>query len=101
MKSSILLSVAATSSAYAAGLVARQETNSYWRVGQSVVTTSGTVLGHAATNQTGVSEYLGIPFAQPPIGDLRFEAPVKYTGNGIVNGTTYVYPSWMDSEDHS
>jgi hypothetical protein len=89
MKSSILFSVAAASTAYAAVVLdSRQASN--WTVGQTVNTTSGSVAGHAALNQTGVSEYLGIPFAQPPVADLRFEAPVKYTGNTALSGLSYV-----------
>jgi hypothetical protein len=61
-----------------------------WSGGQTVQTTSGVVTGHAAKNRTEVSEYLGIPFAKPPIGDLRWKAPVKYTGNGPINASTYV-----------
>ena len=41
-----------------------------------VNTTSGLVVGHAieVLNQS-VNEFLGIPFAEPPIGDLRFAKP--------------------------
>jgi hypothetical protein len=70
--------------------VAGEKRDSSWKVGQTVNTTSGSVSGHAAKNQSEVSEYLGIPFAQPPIGQLRFAAPVKYTGNSSINGTAYV-----------
>jgi hypothetical protein len=59
-------------------------------VGQAVVTTSGTVKGHPAENVSEVSEYLGIPYAQPPVGSLRWQPPVNYTGTGIVNGTNFV-----------
>lgn len=61
-----------------------------WAVGQSVKTSSGTVEGHAAQNAVEVSEYLGIPFALPPTGSLRFQPPVKYNGSSIVNGTDFV-----------
>lgn len=71
---------------YLAGL-AQAQTN--WTVGQTVLTSSGPVQGHKAPD-TSVSEYLGIPFAKPPIGDLRWRAPVTYTGNATINGTNYV-----------
>jgi Carboxylesterase family len=54
-------------------------------VGQVVKTTSGTVVGHAAQSRNQVSEYLGIPFAQPPVGNLRFAAPQPF--NGTTNST--------------
>lgn len=47
-------------------------------VGATVRTLSGAVTGHAARNRTEVSEYLGIPYAQPRPGDLRFAAPQTY-----------------------
>src|ERR1700712_777848 len=55
-----------------------------WKVGQSVKTSSGSVVGHASSWKPEVSEYLGIPFAQPPVGDLRWAAPKKYEGNGTI-----------------
>lgn len=66
-----------------------------WTVGQAVNTTSGTIIGHAATNALQVSEYLGIKYAQPPVGDLRFAAPkayrsnATYTASNFVSATTY------------
>ena len=59
-------------------------------VGQIVETSSGAVAGHAATNYPEVSEYLGIPYAQPPVGDLRFAVPVKYAGSSMLNGSVFV-----------
>lgn len=87
MKLTILLPLTGAVSVCATGL---QERASNWTIGQTVNTTSGPVNGHPAANQSSVSQYLGIPFAQPPIGDLRFAAPVKYTGNSTLNGTSYV-----------
>jgi hypothetical protein len=63
---------------------------SNWTIGQTVQTDSGPVVGHAAPNATEVSEYLGIPYAQPPIGDLRFAAPVRYAGNSTIDGSAFV-----------
>lgn len=64
--------------------------NGNWTIGQTVSATSGPVQGHAASNASQVSEYLGIPFAQPPTGSLRFEPPVAYNGTSTINGTNYV-----------
>lgn len=66
--------IAILSLAAMAASAATQGVNT-WTVGQTVQTTSGRVQGHAASLNPGVSEYLGIPFAQPPLGDLRFAPP--------------------------
>ena len=55
-------------------------------IGKAINTTSGIVKGHAAPNATTVSEYLGIPFAVPPVGDLRFAPPLRYHGTGNLSG---------------
>ncbi|KAI1863818.1 uncharacterized protein JN550_009316 [Neoarthrinium moseri] len=60
-----------------------------WQVGQTVQTSSGPVNGHAAKNAKGVSEYLGIPYAEPPVDDLRWAEPVNYDGTETVNGTAF------------
>ena len=66
-------------------------------VGKEVNTTSGIIRGHAAVNRTQVSEYLGIPFAKPPVNDLRFAAPEPYRSNAYFNassfGTTCLTPT--------
>lgn len=64
--------------------------NSTWNVGQAIETSSGRIIGHAASNATEVSEYLGIPFAQPPVGSLRFQPPVQYKGTSIINAAAFV-----------
>jgi cholinesterase len=62
-----------------------------WKVGNSVKTTSGTIIGQASKWQPAVSEYLGIPFAKPPIGDLRWAAPQSITDDSkVINATKYV-----------
>ena len=58
----------------------------------TVSTTNGLVTGHPATNASKVVEYLGIPYAQPPVGELRFAPPAKYSGNG-----SYVASNWVNT----
>jgi cholinesterase len=41
----------------------------------TVQTTSGSVHGKIDSTQPNVRQFLGIPFAQPPLGDLRWVAP--------------------------
>lgn len=53
-------------------------------------TSSGTIQGHKAPNRPAVVEYLGIPFAKSPVGDLRFAAPQAYTGTGIFQASKFV-----------
>ncbi|KAG8762696.1 hypothetical protein FRC11_008011 [Ceratobasidium sp. 423] len=51
------------------------------------------VLANGATyvgNQTDAQDvFLGIPYAQPPLGDLRFRKPVAFTPNGTINAQNY------------
>ncbi|CAN8104550.1 unnamed protein product [Discula destructiva] len=58
-------------------------------VGQPVLTTSGTVQGHAAPDYPEVSEYLGIPFGQNTAGSARWLPPTRFNGTGIINGTNF------------
>jgi cholinesterase len=60
-----------------------------YKVGQVVDTTSGLVEGQAASWQPEVSEYLGIPYAVPPIGNLRWTAPVMFDGNSTLKATKF------------
>src|ERR1700761_4066778 len=71
---------------------ATEETGTAWKIGQPVRTTSGEIIGHEAPwpENSGVSEYLGIPFGQPPVGDLRFEKPVPFKGSGPISGEKFV-----------
>ncbi|OJD38004.1 carboxylesterase type b protein [Diplodia corticola] len=56
----------------------------------SVSTSQG--IYHPNTSIPGVEQFLGIPYAEPPVGALRFAAPVPYTsGNASqhVDATRY------------
>jgi hypothetical protein len=90
MKFSVFVTLTAAVCAWASSIEGLLERQSNWTVGQTVQTSSGPVSGHPAANDSQVSEYLGIPYGQAPIGDLRFAAPVKFTGNASLNGTSFV-----------
>jgi carboxylesterase type B len=45
--------------------------------GLLVTTSSGVVQGFTNSTAPDVRQFLGVPFAQPPVGDLRFAAPQK------------------------
>ena len=55
-----------------------------------IPTTSGKVIGHRAPSRPGVTEFLGIPFAQTPIGDLRFAAPRAYSSDKTFLASKFV-----------
>jgi carboxylesterase family protein len=46
-----------------------------WSIGQSIKATNGEIKGHPSSWKPNVSEYLGIPYAQPPVGNLRWTPP--------------------------
>ncbi|CAD6577325.1 MAG: hypothetical protein ASARMPRED_008220 [Alectoria sarmentosa] len=59
--------------------------------GNAVKTSSGLIQGHNAPNRQHVTEYLGIPFAKPPVGNLRFAAPQPYRAHGLYKASTFYY----------
>ena len=62
-----------------------------FKLGQTVKTTSGDLTGQPSSWKPQVSEYLGIRYAEPPLGKLRFNAPVAIKAAGkAVNATKYV-----------
>ena len=56
----------------------------------TVLTSNGRITGHTAPSKPDVIEFLGIPYASPPVGDLRFAATVPYVGNTPQNASTFV-----------
>jgi len=55
-----------------------------------ILTTSGIIIGHAATNRTGVAEYLGIPYAASTNGSQRWLPPQRFNSTAKFNASTYV-----------
>lgn len=55
-----------------------------------VQTMNGLIDGHPADNRTAVAEYLGIQYAQPPVGELRFTAPDPYRSTGAHTASKFV-----------
>jgi cholinesterase len=84
---------------YLASLTAAQT----WSIGQVVKTSSGSVKGHASSWKPDVSEYLGVPFAQPPVGSLRFVAPKPYKSDKSIDAGDFgpSCPANIDSPPNS
>ncbi len=66
----------------------------------TVKTSSGRYVGHPSPQYPDVTEYLGIGYAVPPMGSLRFAAPVKLASNSLFVADTqpfdcpYVAQPW-------
>ena len=55
-------------------------------------TTGGLVVGHEAANRASVVEFLGIRYAEAPIGELRFAPPKRFAASP---GTIYEASEWV------
>lgn len=60
--------------------------------GRVQTSTGGTIIGHAASNKTSVTEFLGIRYAEAPVGELRFAAPKKYVA---AQDTVFEASEWV------
>jgi hypothetical protein len=60
-----------------------------WRIGDVVQTSSGPVKGHASKDVPSVSEYLGINYAQPPVGNLRWALPIPFEGSRMIDADKF------------
>jgi cholinesterase len=55
-----------------------------------VVISNGKITGHLAPGMRNTVEFLGIPYAQPPVGELRFAEPLPLEGKA-----DYVAANWV------
>lgn len=56
-----------------------------------IATTIGNVRGHIANGSACVGEFLGVPYAKPPLGQLRFEAPQLITEKRNYEASSFGY----------
>jgi cholinesterase len=55
-----------------------------------VATTNGKITGHPAPGMNNTIEFLGVPYAQPPVGQLRFAEPLPPKEK-----TSYIASDWV------
>lgn len=55
-----------------------------------VTTPNGRIIGHRSSIQPEVCEFLGIPYAAAPVGELRFAAPEAQNLTGDFTADSWV-----------
>ena len=70
-----------------AGALATSSVMAQQPAGPVVQTADGPVRGFV--NSSGVNVFLGIPFAAPPVGDLRWKPPAPPASHGLLDATQY------------
>jgi carboxylesterase type B len=55
----------------------------------TVKTTSGTIHGFINDTAPAVRQFFGIPYAEPPLGSLRFAPPEPKTSKGPIDATRF------------
>ncbi|KAK6599949.1 chlorogenic acid esterase precursor [Botrytis cinerea] len=68
--------------------------------GLVVQTTSGEIHGFINQTTPQVRQFLGVPYAEPPIGNLRFAAPETKSKGSPIKATTFP-PSCMQLDSNS
>ena len=65
-------------------------------IGPAVTTSLGTLQGETVAGDDSVLVFRGIPYAEPPIGDLRWQAPVAPAAwDGTRDATTFGSACWQ------
>ncbi|ODH52885.1 hypothetical protein GX48_01079 [Paracoccidioides brasiliensis] len=57
--------------------------------GDTTSTSSGLIRGHKSPSRPDVIEYLGIRYAQSPVGSLRFAKPLAYTSDQFFEALSF------------
>jgi carboxylesterase type B len=63
--------------------------------GPTVNTADGPVRGFV---ENGVNKFLGIPFAAPPVGDLRWKPPAPPASHALLDATQYADSCWVTEQ---
>ncbi len=92
----VLLALVALLAACGSGDSASEPASMADPLGPSVDTGLGTLEGERVAGDDGVLVFRGIPYAEPPVGDLRWQAPVAPAAwDGARDATTFGPACWQ------